>query len=56
MTARILEVQHWRAAQARRATRRQADIRAAHSVKPKPSPLLLNDVTGPAFDPSGGAA
>ena len=56
MTARILEVHHWRAAQARRADRQRAAMRALYSAKPPPKRRSLDDIMGPAFDPSDGAA
>lgn len=56
MTARILDVHHWRAAQARRADRQRSAMRALHVAKPQPKPRSLDEIMGPAFDSSDGAA
>jgi catechol-2,3-dioxygenase len=56
MTARILGVNHWRAAQARRAQRQRADMRALHIASPRSKRLTLDEIIGPAFDPSDGVA
>jgi hypothetical protein len=51
MSAVILDRRHWRAAQQRRHLRNEAGRKQA-----KPLHLTLDDIAGPAFDPSGGAA
>lgn len=56
MTAKILDYRHWQAARERRATRQRAKMRARHTASSKPIRLSLDDIIGPAFDPTGGAA
>lgn len=51
MSAVILDRHHWHAAQRRRHIREQASKKQV-----KPLRLTLDDILGPAFDPSGGAA
>lgn len=56
MTALVLDRSHWRAAQERRACRKRAVERASHSGMPPRQRPSLDDIVGPAFDPTGGAA
>ncbi|WP_165363599.1 hypothetical protein [Sphingobium cupriresistens] len=56
MTARILDYRHWRAAQERRACRERAIIRSLYAGPIQPKRLTLDQILGPTFDPSGGAA
>ncbi|MEV5020730.1 hypothetical protein MRBLMA1_000529 [Sphingobium sp. LMA1-1-1.1] len=56
MSARILDIRHWRAAQQRRADRERAAMRQIYAGPPAPRRLSLDDILGPAFDPTGGAA
>jgi hypothetical protein len=56
MSARIFDIHDWRAAQKRRADREAAIIRSLYSGRPQPKGLSLDDILGPAFDPTGGAA
>jgi hypothetical protein len=56
MTARILDYRHWQAARERRAMRQRAKMRARYTASPAPIRLSLDDIVGPAFDPTGGAA
>lgn len=51
MSAVILDRRHWHAAQQRRYFRNEAQKKQA-----KPLRLTLDDILGPSFDPSGGAA
>lgn len=55
-TAIILDVGHWRAAQQRRENLRRASAQGARSPTRRPGRLTLDEILGPAFDPSGGAA
>ena len=56
MSARILEIHHWRAAQRRRADREAAIVRSLYAGKPQPKRPSLDEIMGSAFDPWGGAA
>lgn len=56
MTALFLDREHWRAAQERRACRKRATERASHACVPPRQRRRLDDILGPAFDPTGGAA
>jgi len=56
MTAKILDYRHWQAARERRAMCQRAKVRAHPTVSPRPIRLTLDEITGPAFDPTGGAA
>lgn len=55
MSAQILGRSHWHAAQQRRYFRNQAD-RQARLAQTAPRRLSLDEILGPAFDPSGDAA
>lgn len=55
-TAIILDVRHWRAAQQRRENRRRTAVEGARRPTRRPGRLTLDEILGPAFDPSGGAA
>jgi hypothetical protein len=56
MSALILDRSHWRAAQERRACRKRAMERALHAGMPLRQRRSLDEILGPAFDPTGGAA
>lgn len=56
MTARILDQSHWRAARARRAARERAILRELYAGPVQFRRPSLDDILGPAFDPTGGAA
>ncbi len=56
MSARVLDIRHWRAAQRRRAEREAAIVRKLYAGKPEPKRRSLDEIMGPAFDPWGGAA
>lgn len=56
MTARILDVHHWRAAQKRRASRETEILRSLYAGKIQPKRRSLDDILGPVPDPWGGAA
>lgn len=55
MSAQILGRHHWHAAQQRSYFRNQAD-RQARLAQIPPRRLSLDEILGPAFDPSGDAA
>lgn len=56
MTARILDYRHWRAARERRATRERAMLRELYAGPVQFTRPSLDDILGPVFDPTGGAA
>lgn len=56
MSALVLDIDHWRAAQQRRADRERAIVRRLYSGPPPRKQLSLDEVLGPVFDPKGGAA
>lgn len=56
MTARILDVHHWRAAQQRRASREREILRSLYAGRVEPKRRSLDEILGPAPDPWGGAA
>lgn len=56
MSAKIFDRECWRAAQARRAKREAAILRQLYAGPTPRKRLSLDEIMGPAFDPTGGAA
>ena len=56
MTGRVLDIRHWRAALERRSARKASHVRAFYAGRPATPGRSLDDILGPAFDPTGGAA
>lgn len=56
MSAKIFDQHHWRAAQFRRAERESLVARTLYAGRKQAARMSLDDILGPAFDPTGGAA
>ena len=56
MSAKIFDRECWQAAKQRRAKRDQAILRQIYAGPAPRKRLSLDEIMGPAFDPTGGAA